>query len=95
MTKNKKVDLDKLVKETYTGTQVGFLIENFDYKLGVTIEAFDHKLDVITEKIDKIESKLDATFEAVGDIKVDLTVMKDKEKELNRRVIVLEKRAVI
>ena len=105
MATNKKIDLDKLSKETLTGTQVGALIESFDYKLSSVAEGvsmLSNKFDKLAqsqeelvERMERVEVKLDATFEAVGDIKIELTGLREKDEDLDRRVVVLEKRAVI
>ena len=102
---NKKIDPDKLSKEIFTGTQVGALIESFDYKLSSVAEGvsmLSNKFDKLTqsqeelvERMERVEVKLDATFEAVGDIKIELTGLREKDAELDRRVIVLEKRVAI
>ena len=59
------------------------------------MDRMEIKMDVMETKLDVMETKLDATFEAVGDIKLELTGIQKKDKELDRRVVVLEKRAVI
>ena len=119
MSKKRKIQLDQLTKETFTGTQVGVLLEDIDAKLRMVSESYGlvterlskiekgqetaverlDNLEVgqigIISKLDKMETKLDATFEAVGDVKVEITGMREKDEELNRRVIVLEKRVAI
>jgi len=88
---NKKLQLDKLAKEAFTGTQVGVLLEDIDQKLGFIGE----KVGSIETRLDRVETKLDATFEAVADIKIEFTGLKEKDDELDRRVIVLEKKVAI
>mgnify|MGYP001560183329 CR=1 FL=1 len=72
MIKNKKTNLDELAKETFSGTQVGVLIEQFSGEVKVLAEG----ISTLSSKMDRMESKLDATFEAVGDIKMELRMCK-------------------
>ena len=103
--KKEDFKLKQSTKDMFTGTQVGALLEDVDHKLefiGEKVLSIEGKMDTMEGrmdrmevKIDAMETKLDATFEAVGDIKIELTGLRKKDEDLDRRVVVLEKRAVI
>ena len=105
MNKKSKFQLEKLTKETFTGTQVGVLLEDIDHKLSFIGESYngvvermdmvENRMNSMETKMDRMGVKLDATFEAVGDIKSELSVMKEKNNDLDQRIVVLEKRATV
>ncbi len=70
--------------------EVGTLKEDFSREVGALKEDFDHKLDVVLEILPDIQQKLDATFEKVGEIAVDVdvdvikTVVKDHEHRIQK-----------
>ncbi len=64
--------LEESTKRLFTGTEVGVLLEDIDKKLGILAEGQGS----LIKRINKIESKLDATFEMVGEMKIDITMTK-------------------
>lgn len=91
MIKNKKVDLNKLAKETFSGTQVGVLIEQFSGE----VQSLAEGISTLSVQIDRMEVKLDATFEAVGEIKVEVTGIRDDLDKTKNRVLILENKVAI
>ena len=89
--KKEDFKLKQSTKDMFTGTQVATLLEDVDHKL----EFIGEKVVSMESRLDRMETKLDATFEAVRDIKSELSVMKEKDIELDRRIVVLEKRATV
>ncbi len=64
--------------------------------IGALKEDFDHKLDAVLEVVSvlpDIQQKLDATFEKVGEIVVDIDVIKTVVKDHEHRIQKLEARA--
>lgn len=76
--------------------EVGTLKEDFSREVGALKEDFDHKLDVVLEVVSvlpDIQQKLDATFEKVGEIAVDVDVIKTVVKDHEIRIQKLEAHA--
>ena len=67
--------------------------ERMQRYIGGLKEDFDHKLDTVLEYVQDIpvmKQKLDATFEAVGALTVDVEVIKDAIKDHELRLQRLE-----
>ena len=83
MIKKEVSQLKDSTKKIFTGSEMGALLEDIDHKLGNISEGYlmlNDKVDKLTDshkelsqKVDRMEVKLDATFEMVGIIKIDIT----------------------
>lgn len=58
---------------------------------GVILERIEHKIDLLSESQTGMKEKLDATFEMVGELSEDMTMVKDDIKILRGDVSVLKK----
>ncbi len=80
----------KQAKEVAVGSDermqryIGGLKEDFDHKLGAVLE--------FVKDVPRIKQKLDATFDKVGEIAVDVEVIKEAAKDHERRLQRLEVR---
>jgi hypothetical protein len=59
--------ISRKVKGIFTTTEVGVLFEDIGHKLGYIAEG----LDTPRMWVDKLERKLEATFEVIGELKVE------------------------
>ena len=74
---------------------VAEVTEKTERYIGALKEDFDHKLDVVLElvqDIPAIKTKLDLTFEKVGELAVDMEVVKEAVKDHEHRLQKLEAR---
>ena len=61
MTHKSKPQLNPKVKKLFTGTEVGALLENVDYKLGTIIEGqqtIERKIDTLAGKHHQVEQRV-------------------------------------
>ena len=102
-----KLELSKKVKEVFTGSEVGVLVEDFTSQVKLVAEGvsgLNDKFDNLETKADRLETKVDRLDVKVDKIETDVEVIKvDIEfikHELRSRVsrdefIVLEHRVTL
>lgn len=97
-----KSELERLLKrqaeivsadaEDRTQRYVGSLQEDFDHKLDAVLEAtqpiekIQQELSILKDNMEDVVPKIDATFEKVGEIAVDVEVIKTAVTEHERKL---------
>lgn len=69
--------------------------ERFERYVGALKEDFDHKLDTVLEAVQpipQIQETLNATFEEVGKLRIDMEIIKHTVKNHEHRIQKLEAR---
>lgn len=99
---DRKIDesADRVLAESQERTEryLGALKEDFDHKLDVVLEAVQPIAD-IQERLTNVEAtvndmapKVDATFEKVGEMAVDIETTKEAVQDINQRLQKVEVR---
>jgi hypothetical protein len=81
--------------EVFVKKQMEQQRKEFEHYTGVLAEDFDHKLQAVAESVQvlpEMQETLNATFEKVGEISVDVEVIKETIQDHERRLQHLETR---